>query len=186
MLLNSKVYIQYKELILNTSKSSLQMPNLAGLNLNEVYADSALKDFMFECISEIFLTPEDFAFNLKNNKLIKTPKSLPQKPVHYYLTKKNNVLIENSKFTDTMMNFFQTITFLMAYELFFHPLVKAFARRIYLEKVKISTQPKERNSTDGPRIDIYKPDFCVKRIKNRPFSQFKGIIVLTFSLIFFS
>jgi len=76
---------------------------------------------------------------------------------------------------EDLMSFYKTITFLMAYELYFHPLVKAFSRRIYLEKVKISTRPKIRATVDlASKIDIYKPDYCVKRIKNRPFTQFKA------------
>jgi len=128
-----------------------------------------------DCLSSIFITAEDFAYNLKHNNLIKTPKSIPQKPAHYFQVQKELFEFGNNKFTDSMMSFFQTITFLMAYELFFHPLVKAFAKKIYLEKVKISTRPKTKpDSENDVKIDIYKPDYCVKRIKNRPFTQFKG------------
>lgn len=172
---NISGYIQYKEKILQPSKSELEFHNMANLNINEVYANSDLKDVFFEYLSEIFITPEDFAYNLRHNKLIKIPKKVPMKPSSYFQAKKNTSGFSESKFMEDLMSFYKTITFLMAYELYFHPLVKAFSRRIYLEKVKISTRPKTRTTIDlASKIDIYKPDYCVKRIKNRPFTQFKG------------
>ena len=174
-----KDYIKFKELLLNPSGSTLTIPVIAGINVNEVYSNESLKDTLLECVSEIFLTPEDFAFNLKHNNLVRSPKQISQKPAHYFTIKKEYLEVENTS-TYNIMNFFQTITFLMAHELFYHPLVRAFARRIYLEKVKVSTRPKAQDSlqteTSQSKIDIYKPDYCVKRIKNRPFTQFKGII----------
>jgi len=144
--------------------------------MNELYSNTKLKERLYECVANIFLTPEDFAFNLKQKSLIKTPKSIPQKPAHYFQVQKELHDLGNYKFTESMMNFYQTITFVMAHELFFHPLVKAYAKKIYLEKVKVSTRPKTNLDSDDneSKIDIYKPDYCVKRIKNKPFTQFKG------------
>lgn len=157
---------------------------MANLNINEVYADSELRNVFFECLSEIFVTPEDFAYNLKNNNLIKIPKKVPIKPSNYFQSKKATSDLSTSKFMEDLMSFYKTITFMMAYELYFHPLVKAFSRRIYLEKVKISTRPKARATVDlDAKIDIYKPDYCVKRIKNRPFTQFKGKLFFVLILI---
>ena len=156
--------------------STLQLPVIAGLNMHNLYANKELKEAISACVAEIFLTPDDFAFNLKHNNLLRVPKSIPQRPADYYKSKKNLIQMEDgSQFTGNMMSFFQTVTFLMAYELYFHPLVKAFVRRIYHEKVKISTRPKPTSNEDvAEKIDIYQPDYCVKRIKNRPFTQFKG------------
>ena len=176
-----KDYIKFKELLLNPTGSTLTIPIIAGININEVYSNESLKETLLECVSEIFLTPEDFAFNLKHNNLIRSPKQISQKPAHYFSIKKELLEVENTNSTYNIMNFFQTITFLMAHELYYHPLVRAFARRIYLEKVKVSTRPKAQDSLQAEasqsKIDIYKPDYCVKRIKNRPFTQFKGIMV---------
>lgn len=171
---NISGYIQYKELTLNPSNSKLQLPVIAGLNMLDFYANKELKEAISVCISEIFLTPEDFAFNLKHNNLIRVPKSIHQRPADYFKTKRNLIQFEeNNEFTGNMMSFFQTVTFLMAHELYFHPLVKAFSRRIYHEKVKISTRPKPTEDI-AQKVDIYQPEYCVKRIRNRPFNQFKG------------
>ena len=121
------------------------------------------------------MTPEDFAYNLKHSKSIKVPKKISLTPTQYFEARKATSGIPDSPYMENLLIFFKTITFITAHELFFHPLVKAFSRRIYLEKVKISTRPKVRPTTDiASKIDIYKPDYCVKRIKNRPFTQFKG------------
>lgn len=144
--------------------------------MHDLYTNKELKEALSACVAEIFLTPEDFAFNLKHNNLVRVPKPIHQRPGDYYKSKKGLLQGEGeNKFTGNMMSFFQTVTFLMAYELYFHPLVKAFARRIYHEKVKISTRPKPAPEDDvTTKIDIYEPDYLVKRIKNRPFTQFKG------------
>jgi hypothetical protein len=63
---------------------------------------------------------------------------------------------------------------MVAYELFCYPSLRSEMKRSFLEKAKISTQPK-RGDLHASRINIYNPNYIVKRIKNKPLSKIYGI-----------
>ena len=56
----------------------------------------------------------------------------------------------------------------MAQEMFYHPLLRIFVRKLYVQSVTISTEP----TIKGKSIDVTNSNYIVKRIYKRPISEF--------------
>ena len=56
----------------------------------------------------------------------------------------------------------------MAQEMFYHPSLRIFVRKLYVQDITISTEP----TIKGKSIDVTSPNFIVKRINKRPISEF--------------
>lgn len=165
-----KDYIRYIHLKTYPISSTFQVKSINGFDLKEILS-SPLKVKYETCIKDVFISLNEFYDNLRTKKQTTIPNLIQETPLRYYTT-----LSEDKP--ENMLAFYQAVSTLVAYDLFYYPPLRALLRKIFLEKAKISTQPRKGDTPDDPGIHIYNPNYCVKRIKNRPFSKFKGNSIL--------
>ena len=164
---NFQEYINYCELKANPAHSSFQVKPINGIEIKNILL-SPLRNKFQTCISEAFLTVKEFYENLRNKRPLCVAKIIQQSPQSYYSSLTQGDL-------ENLLEFYQAVSTLVAYDLFYYPPLRAILRKIFLEKVKLSTQPKiVSDSPDDPGIHMYNPNYCVKRIRNRPFVKFRG------------
>jgi len=118
--------------------------------------------------SRYLITPDQFAMNLHENKQRFAPPMIEE-----LLTDvaNRNYVDESIPKLSSPETFLTQLCDYVAQLLFRHPMIRKIVRRMYFEKVLVSTEPTPK----GRNIDMYNINYCVKRIEGRSINQFRGL-----------
>lgn len=104
----------------------------------------------------ISLTADQFADNVADEKKIHSPPVIEEKPD----IKANQIVRKDISYLSTPVETLSQICEYVAREYFYHPIVKTYLRRLYNDRILISTNPLER----GKGMKVYDYYYPTKRI----------------------
>jgi len=146
--------------------------------LRRLFAQEAIQVKLDQIAKIAGLSADQLIENLQIDsgaKLIHIPRyvnSTPEKVIDEYRNPSNVLTIDT---LSTMMNLCKY----MANDLFYHPCIRYWARKLYLEKVTVSTEPTNKGKKD---LDVTSPNYIVKRIFRRPIGVFVDDLWLRIAL----
>ena len=136
--------------------------------IKRLFAQEAIQLKLDQIAKFAGLSSDQLAENLQaseSGKMIHIPRyvdSTPEKVADDYRNPSNPLTIDT---LSTMMNLCKY----MANDIFYHPVIRNWVRKLYIEKVMISTEPTNKGRKE---IDVTNPNFLVKRIFRRPIGHF--------------
>ena len=136
--------------------------------IKRMFAREAIQLKLDQIANIAGLSADQLAENLQaseTGKMLHLPRyvdSTPEKIADDYRNSSNPLTIDT---LCTMMNLCKY----MANDIFYHPCIRNWVRKFYIEKVTITTEPTSKGRKD---LDVTNPNYLVKRIQRRPIGQF--------------
>lgn len=137
--------------------------------LKRVFAQEAINLRLDQIAKLAGLSPDQLAENLQavetSGKIIYSPvfvELTPEITIEEYRNTSNPLAIDTLSTMLSLCNY-------MANDLFYHPCIRNWIRKMYIEKVTISTEPTAKGRKD---LDVNNANFVTKRIQRRPIGLF--------------